>query len=97
MAIVAVAIKIESPGPVLHRQYRLILGGRRIELLKFRTTLHQPQNAMPMGQGAPLTKVGWFLRDTGIEGLPQLINVLRGDLTLIGDGGNGPDRPKFWH
>jgi putative colanic acid biosysnthesis UDP-glucose lipid carrier transferase len=91
MATVAVAIKWESPGPVLYRWDRLTLGGRRVEILKFRTTLHQPQNATPMGRAAPLTRVGWFLRFTRIEDLPQFVNVLRGELTLIGDR----DRPNF--
>lgn len=92
MAIVALAIKLDSPGPVLVCRY-LTRGDRRIEIFKFRTTLHQPQNGPPVSRGAHLTRVGWFLRYTHIEDLPQLINVLRGDLTLTGT--TERDRPDF--
>jgi lipopolysaccharide/colanic/teichoic acid biosynthesis glycosyltransferase len=93
MVIVALAIKLESsPGPVLVNRY-ITRGGRRIDVLKFRTTLHQPQNVRPIWSSADLTRVGWFMRYTRIEYLPQLIHVLRGDLTLT--GATGRHRPDF--
>jgi lipopolysaccharide/colanic/teichoic acid biosynthesis glycosyltransferase len=92
MVIAALSIKLESVGPVLERCYST-RGGRRIEVLKFRTTLHQPQNGQPISRCEHVTRVGWFLRYTRIEDLPQLINLLRGDLTLTGT--TGRDRPDF--
>jgi lipopolysaccharide/colanic/teichoic acid biosynthesis glycosyltransferase len=89
MAIVALAIKLDSPGPVFSRRKRLGLGGRRIRALKFRTTMHDPQRTLP--QPAPLTRVGWLLRYTRIDDLPQLVNVLRGEMSLVGTGCERPD------
>jgi len=80
MVIVALAIKLESPGPVLSRRSKLNRNGRRFELLRFRTTSHRAWSAVPRR-----TRIGWFLHYTRIEDLPQLVNVLRGDLTFIGD------------
>ena len=81
MAIVALAIKLDGPGPVFSRRERLGLGGRQISALEFRT-LHQ---------NAQLTRVGWFLHYTRIDDLPQLINVVRGEMSLIGTGRERPD------
>jgi polysaccharide biosynthesis protein PslA len=89
MTIVALAIKLDSPGPVFARRRRLGLGGRRISALNFRTTEHNPQRTPR--QGARLTRVGWFLRYTRIEGLPQLVNVLRGEMSLVGTAREHPD------
>ncbi len=88
MAFAALAIKLDSPGPVLHRQPRLGPDGRRFFVLRFRTMLHDPeQAARPLwDRGARETGVGRFLRYTRIEDLPQLVNVLRGDMRLIGAG-----------
>jgi lipopolysaccharide/colanic/teichoic acid biosynthesis glycosyltransferase len=92
MAIVAFVIKLDSPGPVLSRQVRLSFEGRRVQILKFRTTVLGPQdNKLVWGQDKHMTRVGRFLRRTRIDALPQLINVLRGELTLIGTGQNCPD------
>ena len=84
MAIVALAIKSDSPGPVFaHRECRG-LGGRNIRVLKFRT-VHDRQHP-PWRRDAHLTRVGWFLRYTRIDCLPQLVNVLRGEMSLFGPG-----------
>ncbi len=95
-AIVALAIKLESPGPIFYRHPCLDHSGRRIEILKFRTTLHQAQYGGATYRRGASTRIGWFLRYTRIEDLPQLVDVLRGELTLFGDGSNHRDRPKFW-
>jgi len=89
MAIVALAIKLDSPGPVFSRRERLGLGGRQISVLKFRTTVHNPQRTLH--QNAQLTRVGWFLRSTGIDNLPQLVNVVRGEMSLVGTARERPD------
>ena len=66
MVITALSIKLESAVPVLERRY-IIRGGRRIVVLKFRTTLHQPQNGQPVWRCERVTRVGWFLSYTRID------------------------------
>jgi lipopolysaccharide/colanic/teichoic acid biosynthesis glycosyltransferase len=90
MAIVAFAIKLDSPGPVFAHRKRLGLGGRQIRVLKFRTTVHDPQ--CTLRQNAPLTQVGSFLLHTHLNNLPQVVNVLRGELSFVG---TGCERPNF--
>jgi lipopolysaccharide/colanic/teichoic acid biosynthesis glycosyltransferase len=82
MLIVALAINLESAGPVLDRQTCIGRGGRRFQMLKFRTTVHDPRLATP-AWAQKTTQVGEFLRYTRIEDLPQLINVLRGEMSMI--------------
>jgi len=82
MIIVALAIKWESPGPVLDRRSCIGCNGRRFQMLKFRTAVHDPEHATP-AWAQRTTGVGQFLRYTRIDVLPQLINVLRGEMTLI--------------
>ncbi len=89
MAFVALAIEYESPGPVLARSERVGIGGRPFNLLKFRIMRQDPGQAPWAGD---VTRVGELLRYTRIEDLPQLFNVLRGDMTLL-DG--GPKQPPF--
>jgi lipopolysaccharide/colanic/teichoic acid biosynthesis glycosyltransferase len=79
-ALVALAIRLESSGPVFCRCPRRLPDGRRVSLVRFRIT----SDTGPTGYRGLETHVGSFLRYTRIEHLPQLINVLRGDLTLIG-------------
>ena len=82
MLIVVLAIMLESAGPVLDRQTCIGRGGRRFQMLKFRTIVHDPEHTRPVWAGRP-TQIGHFLRYTCIEALPQLINVLRGEMSLI--------------
>jgi lipopolysaccharide/colanic/teichoic acid biosynthesis glycosyltransferase len=89
MSIVALAIKWESPGPILHRQTCIGRGGRRFQSLKFRTAVHDPEHTIPEWARTP-TQIGHFLRYTRIEALPQLINVLRGEVSMIDPDGNSP-------
>jgi O-antigen biosynthesis protein WbqP len=79
-ALVALVIRLESSGPVFCHCPRLLPDGRRVSLVNFRIT----SDTGPTGYRGCETHVGSFLRYTRIERLPQLINVLRGDLTLLG-------------
>ena len=87
MAAIAVAIKFDSPGPVLFRQRRHGLNRRVIEVLKFRS-MTVMENGAAVQQAkrvdARVTRAGQFLRRTSLDELPQLINVLRGEMSLIG-------------
>ena len=79
MVLVALAIKLESAGPALDRRTCIACGGRRFQMLNFRTVVHDP--APTWAQRT--TQLGEFLRYTRIEDLPQLINVLRGEMSII--------------
>ena len=83
MAIIAIAIKFESPGPVFERQLCVGIGGRRFDALNFRTTLHAVEDGDLAWHRAPQTRVGPYLRYTRIDALPQLFNVLRGEMSII--------------
>ena len=89
MISVALAIKSEPPGPILERQRCVARGGRRFEMLKFRTMVPDPERATPVW-ARKTTQVGEFLRYTRIECLPQLINVLRGEMSILDPDGNSP-------
>jgi len=82
MLILALVIKLESEGPILERRDCIGRGGRRFQVLKFRTTMHDPRHAAP-AWARQTTQIGQFLRYTRIEALPQLINILRGEMSLI--------------
>jgi len=84
MAIVAIVIKFESPGPVFEREQCVGIGGRRFAALSFRTTLHAAEDADLAWHRAPqMTRVGPYLRYTRVDDLPQLFNVLRGEMSII--------------
>jgi lipopolysaccharide/colanic/teichoic acid biosynthesis glycosyltransferase len=78
MAIIAIAIKCDSAGPVLHWRDRVRGGGRRQTFLNFRTTVADGA----WTRAGQLTRVGQFLRYTRLEELPQLFDVLRGESRL---------------
>src|SRR5690606_23311734 len=88
MALVALAIKLDSPGPVLFRQKRYGFNNELIEVLKFRTMrtdLCDEDGVVSTRANDPrLTRVGGFLRRTSLDELPQFINVLRGDMSIVG-------------
>ncbi len=85
MALVAAAVKLSSPGPVFYLQERIGRGGRPFRLYKFRSM--RPGNAGPQvtaGSDNRITPVGRVLRKCKLDELPQLWNVLRGDMALVG-------------
>ena len=98
LLIVALAIKITSPGPIIYKQTRVGLRGRQFDLYKFRTMVVNADKmkkdleemneadgpAFKMKDDPRVTKVGKVLRKTGLDELPQLFNVLKGEMSLIG-------------
>ena len=87
LLLIAITIKFDSPGPMLFRQRRVGLNGRHFEIYKFRTMLcgtpDIPTDQM-MRYQSPVTRAGKFLRKTSLDELPQLINVLKGEMSLVG-------------
>ena len=85
--VVALAIKLDSPGPVFFCQRRGGIGGRPFAILKFRTltVLEDGPAIRQISRGdSRVTRVGRFLRRTSLDELPQLVNVLTGDMALVG-------------
>ena len=95
LVFVAVLIKLDSRGPIFFRQQRIGMGFRPFEILKFRTMIDNAQRRgglITFGKDTRITLVGRILRKTKIDEFPQLINVLRGDMTLVGPR---PEVPEF--
>jgi lipopolysaccharide/colanic/teichoic acid biosynthesis glycosyltransferase len=94
LLLVAIAIKLDSPGPVLFHQRRIGLHGRPFEMLKFRTMHHRPRARGGLRQTCPhdprVTWVGALLRHTSFDEMPQLWHVLCGDMSLVGPRPHAP-------
>jgi lipopolysaccharide/colanic/teichoic acid biosynthesis glycosyltransferase len=101
-AIVAILVKISSPGPVFYRHTRIGLGGKTFSLWKFRTMTHQSDAVFyahlasdadarnewmcyrKLRRDPRITRIGRFLRRTNLDELPQILNVLLGQMSLVG-------------
>ncbi len=87
LLLVAILIKLDSPGPVFFRQERMGRGFRPFAIYKFRTmTTDAPSKGRPItvGDDSRITRTGRLLRATKIDELPQLINVFKGDMSFVG-------------
>ena len=96
MLAIAVGLKLTTPGPVLYHQERMGVDGRRFRMLKFRTMRVDAEAETGPVWARPddprRTALGVFLRRTSLDELPQLFNVLRGEMSLVGPR---PERPSF--
>ena len=95
LLVIAIAIKIDDPGPVLFRQKRVGIHKTHFSIMKFRTMRIDTPKDMPTHMLADpeqyITKAGHFLRKTSLDELPQIINILMGDMSIIGP------RPALWN
>lgn len=92
-AVLAFAVKVDSPGPVLYRARRVGFRGRPMQMLKFRKMRHDAVGLALTAHGdLRFTRIGSFLARTKLDELPQLWNVVRGDMSLIGPR---PEDPEF--
>jgi len=96
MVITAIAIKLESEGPVIYRQERVGLGGKIFMCLKFRSMRTDAEKdgvaVWAKKNDSRVTRVGAFIRKTRIDELPQIISVLKGEMSMVGPR---PERPSF--
>lgn len=110
--LAAVLIALDSPGPILVRQRRVGLNGKEFGFYKFRTMLHKKKQddlherlprgdlrqrlLSPRGRPRNATSVGWALRKTTVDELPQLLNVIKGDMSLVGPRPDIPEIVAAW-
>jgi Undecaprenyl-phosphate glucose phosphotransferase len=96
MLVIALGIKLTSSGPILYRQERMGLDGKRFQMLKFRTMFEDAEGSTGPIWAIPndprVTSLGRWLRRTSLDELPQLINVLNGEMSLVGPR---PERPPL--
>ncbi len=96
MLVIAAAVKMSSPGPVFYRQERVSMNGSTFEMLKFRSMpvdVESKTGPKWASKGeSRATRVGQFLRSTSLDELPQFLNVLKGDMSIVGPR---PERPMF--
>ena len=112
LALAAIAVKAESPGPVIIRQPRVGRKGKTFHFYKFRTMHHNRKKddlherlptgdltkrlLSPRGRPRHATNIGWVLRKTTVDELPQLLNVVKGDMSLVGPRPDIPEIVAAW-
>ena len=86
MLIIAILIKLDSKGPIFFKQVRVTKNGREFKIFKYRTMRvgSDKFSQITVGKDSRITKVGDFLRKYKLDEIPQLINVLLGDISLVG-------------
>ena len=92
---IALAIRLDDPGPVFYRQVRVGRGGKPFRIFKFRTMVTDADKkglAITVGRDSRITRVGAFLRKTKLDELAQLLNVLCGQMSFVGPR---PEVPKY--
>ncbi|ALQ39175.1 glycosyl transferase [Fusobacterium hwasookii ChDC F174] len=94
MIIIAILIKLDSKGPVFFKQVRVTKNGREFKIFKYRTMKigSDKYSQITVGKDDRITKIGMFLRKYKLDEIPQLINVLLGDMSLVGPR---PEVPKY--
>jgi len=95
LLIIALLVALGSPGGAFFRQVRVGKGGREFRLLKFRTMRpgSEAQGQITVGGRDPrITRIGYFLRKTKLDELPQLLNIMRGDMSIVGPR---PEVPRY--
>ena len=94
MIIIAILIKLDSKGPIFFKQVRVTKNGREFKIFKYRTMRvgSDKFSQITVGKDSRITKVGDFLRKYKLDEIPQLINVLVGDMSLVGPR---PEVPKY--
>ena len=94
MLIIAILIKLDSKGPIFFKQVRVTKNGREFKIFKYRTMKigSDKYSQITVGKDSRITKVGDFLRKYKLDEIPQLINVLIGDMSLVGPR---PEVPKY--
>ena len=96
MLLTAALIKLTSPGPIIYSQERIGLHNRPFKMFKFRSMEVQPESeekkAWTVKNDPRVTPIGKFMRHTSIDELPQLFNILKGNMSLVGPR---PERPFF--
>lgn len=101
MLIVAIVIKVTSPGPVLFSQKRLTKGMREFSIYKFRSMVsnefREKNTVQIKGSSSEITPIGKFMRKTKIDELPQFWNILKGDMSFIGPRPELPRRLKYYN
>ncbi len=109
MAIIAIAIKLEDGGPVFYKQKRATLNGKEFDILKFRSMIVDAEKAgesIPAtGKDPRITKVGHIIRACRVDELPQLLNIFKGDMSIVGPRPErlehmekyGADIPEFYY
>jgi len=95
LALVAIALKLEGGGPIFFRQVRIGRNGRPFRIWKFRTMVVDAERkgrSITVGQDPRITRIGGYLRDTKLDEIPQLLNVLSGEMSLVGPR---PEVPRY--